>query len=54
MKEVLVDEEDFIDFCNNMSVGKYISGPPYDYPCVIVYGEEDYEFVYLEDFNPIR
>ena len=53
IKEVLGSKEEFENFKNEMSIGKYISGEPYDYPCVIVWesNEYNYEFVYLSDFN---
>lgn len=52
-KELIHNKEDFEDFKNEMSIGKYISGEPYDYPCVIVWdsNEYNYEFVYMGDFD---
>ena len=50
-KELIYNEEEFNDFCNRMRIGKYIRGFPCDYPCVIVYAEEIYEFVYMGDFD---
>ena len=50
-KELIYNEEEFNDFCNRMRIGKYIQGFPCDYPCVIVYAEEIYEFVYMGDFD---
>lgn len=50
-KEVIYDQGEFNDFCERMRIGEYIQGSPQDYPCVIVYGEEDYEFVYMGDFD---
>lgn len=51
-KEVLYNEEDFENFKNEMYVGEYISGSPEEYPCVIVWesNEYNYEFVYKKDF----
>ena len=50
-KELIYNEEEFNDFCDRMRIGKYIRGFPCDYPCVIVYAEEIYEFVYMGDFD---
>ena len=50
-KELIYNEEEFNDFCDKMRIGKYIRGFPCDYPCVIVYAEEIYEFVYMGDFD---
>lgn len=50
-KELIYNEEEFNDFCDRMRIGKYIRGFPGDYPCVIVYAEEIYEFVYMGDFD---
>ena len=50
-KELIYNEEEFNDFCDRMRIGKYIRGFPCDYPCVIVYAEEIYEFVYMSDFD---
>ena len=50
-KELIYNEEEFNDFCDRMCIGKYIRGFPCDYPCVIVYAEEIYEFVYMGDFD---
>lgn len=50
-KELIYNEEEFNDFCDRMRIGKYIRGFPCDYPCVIVYAEENYEFVYMGDFD---
>ena len=50
-KELVYNEEEFNDFCDRMSIGKYIHGCPQYYPCVIVYAEEIYEFVYIGDFD---
>ena len=52
-KELIYNESDFEDFCKEMTIGKYIQGTPYDFPCVIVWdsNEYNYEFVYMEDFD---
>lgn len=50
-KELIYNEEEFNDFCDRMRIGKYIREFPCDYPCVIVYAEEIYEFVYMGDFD---
>lgn len=50
-KKLVYNEEEFNDFCDRMSIGKYIHGCPQYYPCVIVYAEEIYEFVYIGDFD---
>ena len=50
-KELIYNKEEFNDFCDRMRIGKYIRGFPCDYPCVIVYAEEIYEFVYMGDFD---
>ena len=54
-KELLFDEENFKEFCEECRAGRDIKGSPSEYPCIIVYKEYmgfyDYEFVYLIDFE---
>jgi hypothetical protein len=54
-KELIFDEEDFKNFCEEYRAGKDIEGIPSEYPCIIVYkeyiGYYDYEFIYLTDFE---